>query len=169
MDAKLVAKYLTSLKEKTGLTYEAIAEKCGLSESTVKNLFSGKSEDPRLNTVAPVTYVLNGSVDEMYTGKTKDEIKEISITSIKEMYEFQNAELRKTNETHLYNIRAHYEQHRQDTISYFERLLDEKDHQIKHFKKTSYIGFAVAGIGFGILIVILILEVANPSLGWIRF
>ena len=38
MDAKLVAKYLTSLKEKSGLTYEAIAEKSGRSESTVKNL-----------------------------------------------------------------------------------------------------------------------------------
>ena len=169
MDAKLVANYLTTLKENTGLTYEAIAEKSGLSVSTVKNLFSGKSEDPRLNTVGPVTYALDGSVDEMYTGKTKDELKEISLTAIREMYEFQLAEQRKTTESHILNIRAHYEQHRQDTVSNFERLLNEKDHQIKHFKKTSFINFVIACIGFGILIAILILEVANPDLGWIRF
>ena len=56
MDAKLVANYLTALKEKSGFTYENIAEKCGMSVVTVKNLCLGKSEDPRLNTVAPVTY-----------------------------------------------------------------------------------------------------------------
>ena len=56
MDARLVANYLTQLKEKTGLTYEAIAEKSGMSESTVKNLFSGKTEDPRLSTVTPIIY-----------------------------------------------------------------------------------------------------------------
>ena len=61
MDARLVAKYLTALKEKSGLTYEAVAEKSGRSESTVKNLCSGKTEDPRLDTVAPVIYAVGGS------------------------------------------------------------------------------------------------------------
>ena len=63
MDAQLVAQYLTSLKEKSGLTYEAIAEKCQRSESTVKKLLAGKTEDPRLDTVAPVIYTMGGSLD----------------------------------------------------------------------------------------------------------
>ena len=130
MDARIVAKYLTMLKTKSGLTYEAIAEKSGISEATIKNLFSGKSEDPRLNTVAPVLYAMGGSLDEAYTGKSKDVVKEISINSIKEMYEFQIAEHRKTEETHINNIRTHYEQHRKDTLSNFERLIKEKDKQI---------------------------------------
>jgi transcriptional regulator with XRE-family HTH domain len=162
MDAKLVAKYLSSLKEKNGLTYEAWAEKCGRSVSTVKNLCLGKTEDPRLDTVAPVTYAGGGSVDEMYTGKSKDAVKVISINSIKEMYEFQLAEHRKTEEAHINNIRAHYEQHREDTISNFERLLKEKDRQINFFK-------ILACAGLAILIGLLILEVSNPSLGWLRF
>jgi transcriptional regulator with XRE-family HTH domain len=85
MDAKLVANYITTLKEKSGLTDEIIAENSGRSVATVKNLRSGKTEDPRLDTVAPVIYALGGSIDEMYTGK-KDAAKEISIASIKEMY-----------------------------------------------------------------------------------
>ena len=75
MDAKLVANYISTLKTKTGLTYEAIAAKSERSESTVKNLCNGKSEDPRLDTVAPIVYALGGSIDEMLNpGKSKDEI-----------------------------------------------------------------------------------------------
>ena len=169
MDAKIVANYLTKLKEKTGLTFETIAEQSGLSESTVKNLFSGKSEDPRLNTVAPVTYVLNGSVDEMYTGKSKSEIQEISLNSIKEMYEFQLAEFKTTEEIRVGNIRKDHEQHRNDIVTNYERLLIEKDNHIKFFKTIALICFGVACIGLTILIGLLILEVSNPELGWIKF
>lgn len=162
MDAKLVANYLLALKEKSGLTFEAIAEKSQLSLSTVKNLCSGKTEDPRLNTVTPVIYALGGSIDEMYTGKGKDEIKEISINSIKEIYEQQLVERAKAEESHINDIRAHYEQHRQDTITNYERLLKEKSNQANFFKILSC-------FGLGILIILLILEVTNPNLGWIKF
>lgn len=162
MDGKLVSKYLTSLKEKSGLTYEAIAEKCGMSESTIKNLFTNKTEDPRLNTVAPPIYVLGGSIDEMLTGKGKDEVKEFSINSIKEIYEQQLLDMSKTHEAHVNNIRSHYEQHRQDTISNYERLLKEKSNHANFFK-------ILACIGLVILIGLLILEVSNPNLGWIRY
>ena len=81
MDARLVANYLTALKEKTGLSNETIAKESNTSESTIKNLCSGRTEDPRLSTVAPVIYAMGGSIDEMYTGKSKDKVKEISITS----------------------------------------------------------------------------------------
>ena len=125
MDAKLVSKYLSSLKEKNGLTYEAWAENCGRSESTIKNLCSGKTEDPRLDTVAPVVYAGGGSLDEMYTGKPKDKVKEFSVESLKELYEFQLAEYKATEEAHISNIRAHYEQHRADSKENYERLLKE--------------------------------------------
>jgi transcriptional regulator with XRE-family HTH domain len=162
MDARLVAKYLTALKEKSGLTYEAIAEKSGRSESTVKNLCSGKTEDPRLDTVAPVIYAVGGSIDEMYTGKSKDAVKEISISSIKEIYEQQLLKAAEVSEAHINNIRAHYEQHRADSKESYERLLKEKSNQVK----TATI---IACAGYVILITLLILEVANPSLGWLRF
>lgn len=162
MDAKLVANYLLKLKEKNGFTIEVWAEKSNASVSTLKNLLSGKTEDPRLATIAPYIYAGGGSVDEMYTGKSKDQIKEISISSIKEIYELQMTERAKSYEEHTNAIRAHYEQHRADTITNYERLLKEKNNQVNFFKILSC-------IGFGILIALLILEVANPSLGWIKF
>lgn len=176
MDARLVANYLTTLKEKTGLTYEAIAEKSKRSESTVKNLCSGKTEDPRLDTVAPVIYAMGGSVDEMFTGKNKDAVKEISINSIKEIYEQQLSETAKMSETHINNIRAHYEQHRQDSIENYEKrladkreIIEEKDEHIKTLKKENLISKIFAVVCAAILVGILIAEVMNPNLGWIQF
>lgn len=177
MDAKLVAKYLSALKDKSGLTYETIAEKCNKSESTVKNLCSGKTEDPRLDTVAPVVYAMGGSLDEMYNpNSTKDEMKAISIASIKEIYEHQLLELIKTNEAHINDIRTHYEQHRQDFKEHVEKrladkreIIEQQKEHIKTLKKENIISKVFTGICLAILITLLIAEVMNPSLGWVRF
>lgn len=168
LDERFIAKYLTRIIKDTGNTYETVAEKCGTSESTVKNLCSGKTENPGILTIAPIVYAANGSLDEM-CGKTKEDIDEKTKNLIKEMSEFQFAEYRKTEEAHIYNMRTHYEQHRDDTITNYERLLSEKENQVKLFKKITAISFAIACIGFTILICLLILEVANPDLGWIKF
>ena len=140
MDAKLVANYLTSLKEKSGLTYEIIAEKSGMSETTIKNLFLGKTEDPRLNTVAPPTYVLNGSIDEMLNPNFKK------------------------NET-----RTHYEQHIIDLKENHAREIALKDEIIKIKDNHATFFKILACVGLAVLIGILILEVMHPNLGWIRF
>lgn len=176
MDARLVANYLTALKEKTGLTYDAIAEKSKRSESTVKNLMSGKSEDPRLDTVAPVVYAMGGSIDEMYTGKSREVTKEITINSIKEIYEYQLAESAKTNEIHINNIRTHYEQHRQDVKDNYEKrladkreIIDQKDKHIKTLEKEILSSKIFSWVCVAVLVALLIAEVANPNLGWLRF
>ena len=168
LDEKFISKYLTKIIKETGNTYESIAEKCFTSESTVKNLCSGKTENPGILTIAPIVYAANGSLDEM-CGKTREDIDEKTKNLIKEMAEFQFAEYRKTEEAHICNMRTHYEQHRDDTITNYEKLLGEKDKQISLFKKASLISFGIACIGFSILIALLILEVSNPSLGWIKF
>lgn len=169
MDARLVANYLTALRKRNGLSFEAWAEKSGRSVSTIKNLCSGKTEDPRLDTVAPVTYAGGGSVDEMYSGKSKDEIKEFSIESIKEMYEFQLEEQRKTEEIRILNIRADHEKHIADLKENHEKHDALKDKLYEEKCKESKLFKILTGVGFGILIGLLILEVANPSLGWLRF
>ena len=177
MDARLVAKYLTALKEKSGLTIEAIAEKSHRSESTVKNLCSGKTEDPRLDTVAPVVYAMGGSIDEMYNpNKTKDEVKPISITSIKEIYEQQLLELSRINEAHINNIRTHYEQHRQDFKENGEKRLADKreiiaqqEEHIKTLKKENLTSKIFTIICVVVLVGLLIAELMNPNLGWLRY
>ena len=170
MDKFLVAKYLSTLKEKTGLTYEAVAEKSNRSESTVKNLCSGKAEDPRLDTVAPVIYALGGTMDEMLNpGKSKDELKEVSVSQLREMYEVQIATMKETTELHISNIRSHYDQHRADFKENTERLLASKDATIKTLKTVSISLGCILGVCLVVLVGLLILEVMHPSRGWIQF
>ena len=168
LDENFIAKYFTKIFKETGNNYESVAQKCNMSESTVKNICLGITKNPGILNVAPMVYVVNGSLDEM-CGKTKEDIDEKTKNLIKEMSEFQFAEYRKTEETHIHNIRGHYEQHREDTIKNYERLLAEKDNQNKLLKKLAIAGFSVAGICAAVLIVLLILEVTNPELGWIKF
>ena len=140
MDAKLVANYLTKLKEKNGFTFDVWAEKSGCSVSTIKNLLAGKTEDPRVSTVAPVTYAGGGSMDEMLNPN------------------FEKSE-----------TRSHYEQHIIDIKENHAREMALKDEIIK-IKDTNGNFFKIlACIGLSILIGILILEVIHPDLGWIRF
>ena len=140
MDAEVVAKYFNTLKERNGYTIEFWAEKSNCSVSTLKNLLSGKTEDPRISTVAPITYAGGGSMDEMLNSNFKK------------------------NET-----RFHYEQHIADIKANHEREMALKDEIIKIKDAHGNFFKLLACIGFGILVALLILEVANPNLGWIKF
>lgn len=177
MDSKLVSNYLSSLKTKTGLTFEAIAEKSGRSESTVKKLCHGATEDPRLDSVAPIIYAMGGSLDEMLNpGKSKDAMKEVSVVSLKETYEYQIAVMKETNEAHITNLRAHYERHIEElkehhkTVEehYERRLADKREHieTILLDKKWFRLGFCISIFIFAALCVA---ELLNPNLGWFRY
>lgn len=177
MDARLVAGYLSNLKAKTGLTYEAIAEKSDRSESSVKNICLGKADDPRIDTIAPIVYALGGSIDEMLNpGKNKDEIKEVSVSSLKDFYEFQIASMKETNEAHILNIRSHYEQHHEDLKENFERRLSDKrelndsqKEQIKELKRANLIKNLIITFFATIFVVLFILEIMHPEHGWLRY
>lgn len=177
MKAELVAEYLSLLKAKTGLTYEAIAEKSKRSESSVKNLCLGKSDDPRIDTVAPIVYALGGSMDEMLNPeKSKDELKETSVIALKDSYKFQAKLMKEAEDEQISNIRSHYEQHHEDLKENFEKRLADKRELIESYKdhiKTIEKEFLICKIALCICVVVfigvLIAELMNPNLGWFRY
>ena len=177
MKAEIVAEYINTLRQKTGLTFEAVAEKEKCSESTVKNLCYGKTEDPRISTVAPIIYAMGGSLDEMYNPKkNRDEIKETSVVALKDIYEFQVSGIKETSEAHINNIRAHYEQHHEDLKENFERRLADKKElnamqaaHIKTLERECLSSKIFSWICIAILVSLLIAEVMNPNLGWFRY
>jgi transcriptional regulator with XRE-family HTH domain len=177
MKAELVAEYLSALRQKTGLTFEAIAEKSNRSLSTVKNLCNGKTEDPRLDTFAPIVYAMGGSIDEMYNPeKNKDEIKETSVVALKDSYEYQMLLVKEAYDEQISNIRAHYEQHHDDLKENYEKRLADKREILESYKeyiKTAEKECLHNKIAFWICCIIfigvLIAEVMNPNLGWLRY
>lgn len=177
MQSEKIAKYLTELKNKTGLSYETISEISNRPESTVKNLFLGKTEGPRLDTVAPIIYALGGSIDEMINpDMNKDEIKETSVVALKDSYEHESSLLKETYEAQINSIRLHYEQHHNDLKENYEKRLADKRELIESYKehigtmakeiKWLKIGCFIMFLVFASLCVV---ELANPTMGWIRF
>ena len=177
MKPEIVAEYLSSLKKKTGLTYEAIAEKSQISESSVKKLCLGTAGDPQMSTIVPIVYALGGSLDEMLNPKkSKDELKETSVNALKDTYEYQASLLKDTNEQHIHNIRAHYEQHHEDLKENYERrledkreIIDSKDAHIKSLEKNCRSLQIALWVCVVVFIGVLIAEVMNPNLGWFRY
>ena len=170
MKAELVAEYLTALRLKNDLTFEAIAERSKRSVSTVKNLCTGKTEDPRIDTVAPIVYAMGGSIDEMYNPeKSKDEIKATSVLAMKDIYENQLNAIKESYDEQINNVRSHYEQHHHDLVDNFEKRLADKREIIEMQKKENKASKIVAWVCGSILVLLLIAEVMNPNLGWLRY
>ena len=48
------------------MTTEQIAAKAHLPESTVKRIFQGKTDAPRIDTIRQIVAVMNGSLDELF-------------------------------------------------------------------------------------------------------
>lgn len=174
MDEKIVAQYMISLLKRENLTYEAAAIRCNTSESTIKNLCLGKTPNPGVLTLQQIFKPLNGSVDEMLgiIPKGKNETEENFANAIKELCEYQL----RMNEAHINNTRSHYEQHRIDSMENYEMRLSDKreiiyqqNEHIKTLKKENLIMRIFAISCVAVLVGLLILEVMNPSLGWLRF
>ena len=177
MKAELIAKYLNAKRIENNLTYSAIAEICNVSESTVKGLCLGKTDNPSMATIGPIMDAVGGSFDEMFhPEKTKDEVKEAAVLALKDVYEFQIASMKESNEATVADIRAHYDQHRQDYIENAQKRIEDKaeviktkDEHIKTLKKVCLILGISLGVCLIILITLLIAEVMNPDLGWFRY
>ena len=170
MNAEIIAKYLTKLKNKTDLSYEDIGKLCDKSESTVKGLCFGKTDNPGIDTVAPIIYALGGSIDEMYNpDKSKDEVKETSLLAMKDIYENQLNAIKESYDEQVSNIRGHYEQHHHDLVENFEKRLADKREIIEIQKRENIASKIVAWVLGAVLVGLLIAEVMNPNLGWLRF
>ena len=177
MPTEKLANYLNEKRVQAGLTFEALATISNRPESTVKNLCTGKTEDPRLETVIPVMKAVGGSFDEMlFPEKTKDEMKETSVLALKDIYEHQLSKMKETNEEHIHNIRSHYEQHHEDLKENYEKrlsdkreLIDSYKEHIKSLERECRSSKILSWICISVLVALLIAEVMNPNLGWLRY
>ena len=164
------------------LTYDDIDTGCGIPAPTVKNILTGKTKNPRSDTLKTLCDFLEVPVEKVY-GEEKQIIEEkaikednVSVLALKEIYEYQMANIKETNELHINNIRTHYENHVADLKENFEHRSEDKkeiikmqEEHIKTLKKDCVVLGVAVSICFLILVGLLIAEVMNPHLGWIQF
>lgn len=171
MPTETVAKYLKDKINSNDLTYEALGKITNTSESTIKNLCSGKTDNPGLKTLLPLMDAVGGSFDEMlHPEKNKGKTDDASSIALKEIYEYQLAVMKETNEEHIKNIREHYERHISELKEHYEkRLADKREHidtimlDKKWFRLASVVGVVA------LVALFLLIEFVTPGHGWFTF
>ena len=119
--------YLHALKETGQFSYEDIANLSGIPTQTVRNIYTGKTPDPRFATVAKIIISLGGDLNEIIGYEKKKEIEVNSTVSLKETYEMRIADLVKAYETRIEDLKAFCELRVADAKNACEaRLADMK-------------------------------------------
>ena len=161
--------YLNTLKDKGNFTFEGISKLSNVPEATVKNIFSGKTEDPRFETVSAIVIAMGGSLDAIYCATKTEDVEANAVIAIKETFEHRLAEDKKYYERLLAEKDKQCERLLEEKDKQCERVLAEKDKHIATImldKKWFRIGFVVSVIIFALLCVA---ELLNPDLGWFRY
>ena len=178
---------LNKLRKDQGKTFADISKRIGVPEGTVKNVILGKSKRPGADVFHKICEDLGIAAEDALIVEGAEQIKvqleaqaikegNVPVVALKEIYEQQLAKIAVMNETHINDIRAHYEQHHEDLIENYEKRLADKreiiDNNKEHVKSLRTI-IMVLSISLGVCIVafigLLVAEVMNPNLGWFRY
>lgn len=143
----MITNYLNALKNKGSFTYETISNLSGIPEATIKNIFSGKTEDPRFETVSAIVNAMGGSLDAIYSAAKRDDVEANAVIALKEAYEQRITDIRSSSEERILMLKEHIE-----TIK-----LDKRWYRIA----TCITCFA--------LVTILLIDVMFGHVGWIRY
>lgn len=101
-----VKEYIFALKNTGNFTYEDIANLSGIPLQTVRNIFTGKTPDPRFATISKIIFSLGGDLNELIGYDKKKEIEVNSTVSLKETYEMRIADLIKSYETRIEDVKS---------------------------------------------------------------
>lgn len=154
----MLTNYLNALKNKGNFTYETISNLSGIPEATIKNIFSGKTEDPRFETVSAIVASMGGSLDAIYSATKKEDVEANSVIALKEAYEQRIKE-----------INEHYQQRIADTKEHYEERINEINEHIDTIQVDKrWFRIATCICAFA-LVVLFIVEILTPGLGWFRY
>lgn len=158
------------------LNPEQIATLSGIPEGTVKNILTGKTKNPGVVTLEPICNVLGVPIDRVLRQEEQKKIEkqgikenDAAVLALKEIYDLQITTMKETNELHINNIRAHYEQHHKDLVDNFGSRLVDKNEQIKYLKKENFIRGLIIGLFAAIFVILFIMEILHPQHGWLRY
>ena len=139
----MVKDYLNALKTKGNFTYSDIANLSGISEATVRKIFSGETADPRFETLAKLVISMGGSLDDIIKTHKEQEIESNAVMVLKEAYESRIEALR-------------------------ERIDDIKKYAESLNRDKKMLGVVVLALVI-LLVGLLVFDIALDSNGWLRY
>ena len=178
---------LNTIRKEKNLTFDDMRTGIKIPEGTIKNVLLGYTKNPGGDTVNKICKFLGVPVESAYIPIDTEVIKahlenegikgeDASILALKEIYERHEAQMKETTEAHIENIRAHYQQHREDVTENYEKrladkreIIESKNEHIRMLEKECKHSKIFSWVCVSVLVLILVAEVMNPQLGWIKF
>lgn len=144
-------KYLSDLKEETGMSWADLSAATKLPDSTIRKIFSGETADPRLETISLIVSAMGGSIDTMLSGKSAKE-------------ETPHGETPPAEETSdgFDEVRCAYEKRLAEMQESYEKYIES-------LKKDKSVLFAIACVLTAFLVLFLIMDLVLGSSGWVRY
>lgn len=167
----MITNYLKTLKNQGNFTIEDISKLSGIPEPTVKNIFSGKTEGPSIETLAPIIYAMGGSLDAIYGHSKTESADTNSMIMLKEMYEKHLADVKDHYEHRLGEIKEHCNELKASNLDmkerHEERIAEINEHieTIKLDKRWFRIATCVLAVA---LVALLVADIIAPGLGWFQ-
>lgn len=155
--SNMLTTYLNTLKQQGNFTFEQISNLSGIPEATVKNIFSGKTEDPRYETISKIVRAMGGSLDATDAAVKKDDVEANTVIALKEQYEKHIQALDEHYKLRIAEMKEHYE----------ERIKEKNEHieTIKLDKRWFRIATCILAVSFAAL---LVADIIAPGIGWFR-
>ena len=184
---------LNAARIRLGWSMEKTAEECDVPFQTTKNVLTGKTRNPRSDTLSKLASGLGVNQEDLYKKADNNMIEEViedmenkvienqkadtvSVNALKEMYELQITTMKETNEEHIKNIREHYERHiaeLKEHISeikehYERRLADKREHIETILLDKKWFRLAAVYSAIALLGIFFFIEFMTPGHGWFR-
>lgn len=155
-------KYLEDLKTTGNWNYTALAKKTGLSETTIRKVFTDPDNNPTIDTLAKLVVAMGGSIDRLVGIKGPDDAQEgLESKAIQETLK----EIRDLRNEMLSHQRESYEREMTNLRTANDHLVAEK----KSMRKTLYIVLSVMIALMFATILFLIYDLTHLDRGWIQF
>lgn len=163
---------LLRMKERCGLTNEEISKASLIALQTVNNVFSGRTQDPGYSTVAALVKAMRGSMDDIegllthHEHHGQDKITpcvkcQEKLERIRELYERMVASSNETIKAQSADLKE-----REKT---FEKIQKEHEKVVEQKNKWITALFVICGIAVATFLVMVILDVLLPTIGWITY
>lgn len=151
---------LRAMKEKSNLTYQEIALRSQVPESTVTRIFSGKTLNPTITTVEAIVSAMGGDLSDLFDKKVLVNLDPKSDEVIQVQEPFTQV---KNPDAHpeSYKIETISMEHHREVVEMYQRAISKKDRWMRNM------AIALCAL-VAFIVFMVIFDMLNPDIGYIR-
>lgn len=121
----MVKAYLNDLKKQKNLSWQEISDLSNIPQQTIRNVFSGETPNPGINTIIPIVVAMDGSPDEMAGIARPAAPQKSSFEVMSENYEARLSSDKQSHEERVSSTKASYENRILQLNSSHERQIEQ--------------------------------------------